>query len=112
MNTEQVIKALEHCSANRDCKLCSYHKCIACVDILLKDALALIKEQQAEIEKYKKLADLNEQDNKDTCELLFKEEDKNKELQAHNENLKRENKYLREKLAEEMEHKEDMEGKK
>ena len=28
----------------------------------------------------------------------------------HNENLKRENKYLRERLAEEMEHKEDMEG--
>jgi PHP family Zn ribbon phosphoesterase len=31
-----------------------------------------------------------------------------KELQAHIENLKRENKYLRERLAEEMEHKEDM----
>lgn len=28
----------------------------------------------------------------------------------HNENLKRENKYLRERLAEEAEHKEDMEG--
>jgi fructose-specific phosphotransferase system component IIB len=33
-----------------------------------------------------------------------------KELQAHNENLKKENKYLRERLAEEMEHREDMEG--
>lgn len=33
-----------------------------------------------------------------------------KELQAHNENLKRENKYLRESLADEREHKEDMEG--
>lgn len=33
-----------------------------------------------------------------------------KELQAHNENLKKENKYLRERLAEEAEHKEDMEG--
>lgn len=29
----------------------------------------------------------------------------------HNENLRRENQYLRERLAEEMEHKEDMEGK-
>ena len=34
-----------------------------------------------------------------------------KELQAHNENLKKENKYLRESLADEREHKEDMEGK-
>lgn len=33
------------------------------------------------------------------------------EQQAHNENLKKENKYLRERLAEEMEHKEDMKGK-
>lgn len=31
-----------------------------------------------------------------------------KELQAHNENLLKENKYLRERLVEEMEHKEDM----
>lgn len=31
-----------------------------------------------------------------------------KELQAHNENLKKENKYLRERLAEEAEIKEDM----
>lgn len=34
-----------------------------------------------------------------------------KELQAHNENLKNENKYLRERLAEEAEIKEDMKGK-
>ena len=34
-----------------------------------------------------------------------------KELQAHNENLKKENKYLRESLADEREHKEDMKGK-
>lgn len=34
-----------------------------------------------------------------------------KELQAHNVNLKKENKYLRESLADEREHKEDMEGK-
>lgn len=33
-----------------------------------------------------------------------------KELQAHNENLKKENKYLRESLADEREHKKDMEG--
>lgn len=33
-----------------------------------------------------------------------------KELQAHNENLKRENQYLRERLAEEAEIKEDMKG--
>ena len=34
-----------------------------------------------------------------------------KELQAHNENLAKENKYLRERLAEEAEIKEDMKGK-
>jgi hypothetical protein len=34
-----------------------------------------------------------------------------KEIQAHNENLKKENKYLRESLADEREHKEDMKGK-
>jgi chromosome segregation ATPase len=34
-----------------------------------------------------------------------------KDYENHNENLKRENKYLRERLAEEMEHKKDMEGK-
>lgn len=34
-----------------------------------------------------------------------------KELQAHNETLKKENKYLRESLADEREHKEDMKGK-
>lgn len=33
-----------------------------------------------------------------------------KELQAHNITLKRENKYLRDSLAEERKHKEDMEG--
>lgn len=34
-----------------------------------------------------------------------------KEFQAHNENLQKENKYLRERLAEEAEVKEDMKGK-
>lgn len=114
MNTEQAIKALECCNSIGGCKICPYALNGQpdiygdCVTKMTEGTLALIKEQQEEIEKYKKLADLNEQDNKDTCELLFKEEEKCKDLQAHNENLRRENKYLRERLAEEAEIKEDM----
>jgi regulator of replication initiation timing len=70
----------------------------------------IIKALEKEYDRHHKLEeDLNIELNiaknlKNTLALI-------KELQAHNENLKKENKYLRERLAEEMEHKEDMEGK-
>ena len=79
-NTEQIIKALELCINNsilqENCEHCPYiRKSANCMDELIQDVIALIKE-----------------------------------LQAHNENLKKENKYLRERLADEREHKEDMKG--
>ena len=57
MNTEQTIKALEYC-ANDECVgvICPYYA-ISCENHMPKDALALIKEQQAEIEKLKKQLD-------------------------------------------------------
>ncbi len=53
---------------------------------------------------YTKVDKCAEKSARDTIALI-------KELQAQNENLKKENKYLRESLADEREHKEDMEGK-
>ena len=65
MNTEQIIKALEHWAKNFDGKV--------------KDLVTL-------------------------CEAV----NLIKELQAHNENLKKENKYLRERMDEETEHAKDL----
>ena len=50
MNTEQIIKALEYCINNDLCDNCpvGVSKCH-----ILEDALALIKEQQKEIERLK-----------------------------------------------------------
>jgi regulator of replication initiation timing len=151
LNAEQVIKALECCDGTLDgCEDCPYNKDgIGCKYRLPTDALALIKEQQADNEKLtinmnaygltaKNLAEeidsLTEQLRqaveaveweKNKANRLQKENERLKlekegaeagammfvkELQAHNENLKKENKYLRERLAEEMEHKKDMEG--
>lgn len=45
---------------------------------------------------------------KSVLTIITTDEQKIKELQAHNENLKKENKYLRESLADERKHKEDM----
>ena len=101
MNTEQVIKALECCSKD-DCDNCpnGFGNCYA---NLAGYALALIKEQQAQIK-------VLEADRNNYKEWYVQAVGEIKELQAQNENLLKENKYLRERLAEEMEHKEDMEG--
>jgi hypothetical protein len=61
MNTEQVIKALERCKSFRDfyaCDNCPYGNAVladdeSCTNRMSQDALALIKEQQAEIERLK-----------------------------------------------------------
>lgn len=57
MTDAEVTKALEQCQnvVMHDCKKCSYHKeyNAKCVVMLTRDALDLIKRQQAEIERYK-----------------------------------------------------------
>lgn len=79
MNTEQIIKVLECCFINENCKGCPM-------------------QNSREIS-----ADCLRNAGKKVVPLI-------KELQAHNENLIKENKYLRERLKEEAELKEDMEG--
>lgn len=95
MNTEQIIKALECCFVSKSCEGCPY-ECgdSVCIDRLKRDALALIKELQGQI------VGLNS-----AIETL---QGVAKDYEHHNENLKKENKYLRERLKEEAEHKEDM----
>ena len=56
MTTEQIIKALELCINNsileEKCEHCPYiSKGLYCMDEMIKDTIALIKEQQAEIER-------------------------------------------------------------
>jgi hypothetical protein len=53
MTTEQIIKALKVCTNGQSCKKCPYEDGILCIDSLLQEALLLIKEQQAEIERLK-----------------------------------------------------------
>ena len=107
MTTEQIIKALECCFINQNCNGCPMYNGITtqkgCLEVACKNALALIKEQQAQIK-------VLEADRNNYKEWYVQAVGEIKEFQAHNENLKKENKYLRERLAEEMEHKEDMEG--
>lgn len=124
MNTEQIIKALEE----------SIRIAEACYDGLNipkemrpsenKKALELIKGQKVEIERLNvvvgamkgEIDGLNKDLNrwKDWYASLIEAQKRTvqgkQELIAQIENLVKENKYLRERLAEEMEHKEDMEG--
>lgn len=97
MTTEQVIKALECCSGIAKCIDCPYTEVDKCAMQSAKDAIALITNQMGEIR------GLNS-----AIETL---QGVAKDYEHRNENLVNENKYLRERLAEEMEHKEDMEGK-
>lgn len=96
MNTEQILKALDYCLSNKGCYGCPYEDESYQCDIT-KDSLALIKSQQGQI------VGLNS-----AIETL---QGVAKDYENHNENLAKENKYLRESLADEREHKEDMEGK-
>lgn len=64
MTDERVIKALEQCGniIVSSCKECPFHKKhnANCVRELTKDALDLIKRQQANIERYQKITlDIN-----------------------------------------------------
>ena len=100
MTTEQIIKILECCSTREgDCENCPLDKAatINCQWVLLSLCLDVIKKQQGELTYcYDKLTELEK-------ECLG--------LSLHNITLKKEKKYLRERLAEEAEIKEDMEGK-
>lgn len=96
MNTEQIIKALECCTSEStefDCTTCPYmYK--GCNINVMRDALALIKNQLGEIR------GLNS-----AIETL---QGVAKDYENHNENLKRENKYLREHMWDEVEHAKDL----
>lgn len=102
MNTEQIIKALECCNAIGGCKSCPYSingradKNGDCGERMTKDAATLIKDKLAEIRGLKTAID--------TMRGVVED------YEHHNENLVKENKYLRKRLAEEMEHAKDMKG--
>lgn len=117
MNTEQIIKALK-CCRRENCIGCPYRWKCHQGNPMHGDALALIEKLKAQNEtleiynkdyKYrnKELQEANEGLAKN-CEEL---EIVGDELREWIENLKKENKYLRERLAEEAEIKEDMKGK-
>jgi FtsZ-binding cell division protein ZapB len=99
MNAEQIIKGLEiHISNNGVCKDCPYEcRSDLCITNVMKDALALIKSLQGEIRGLNSAIE--------TLQGVVKD------YEHRNENLVNENKYLRDRLVEEMEHKEDMKGK-
>jgi len=48
---EKVIKALEHCKSYGSCEDegCPYYYTVGCLELLRKDALELIKEQEAKM---------------------------------------------------------------
>lgn len=100
MTTEQIIKALEcHLSTGIECyqTSCPLIDDDKCRGTLKNAVMPFVKNMLAE--------------NTGLKTALETLRGVAESYEHHNENLKRENKYLRERLAEEMEHKEDMEGK-
>lgn len=62
---EKVTKGLEACALKQefvDCKNCPYHGGKTCVGPLMRDALALLKEQEAECELDERCEDCKEYD--------------------------------------------------
>ena len=51
---ENVIKALVNCVRNGVCINCEYEEHVACKTCLMADALAMLKEQEAVIEQYRR----------------------------------------------------------
>ena len=92
MKTEQIIEALECCIGHRTPEICpncpNYLGCGECTARLRKEALALIKKQQDEIEEWQ--------------EHYMEKFKENLPLEVRNELLKRENKYLREHMWDEV----------
>ena len=102
MTTPQIIKALECCNVIGGCKTCPYSvngraaKNGDCGERMTKDAVKLINDKLAEI--------------RGITTAIDTLRDVIKDYEHHNENLKKENTYLRRRLAEEMEHAKDMKG--
>lgn len=95
-NTEQIIKGLEESVKKIEAHYDARNIPIDKRPSENKKALKLIKDLLAE--------------NRGLKTALDALRDVAKDYENHNENLKRENKYLRERLAEEAEIKEDMKG--
>ena len=97
MTTEQIIKALEcHLSVGRDCyqATCPLIDDEKCKLTLKNVVMNFVKELLAE--------------NKGLNSALDALRDVAKDYEHHNENLKKENTYLWERLAEEMNHAKDV----
>ena len=115
MTAEQIVKALEcHLSVGRDCyqatcPLIDDEKCRVTlknvVMTFVKDMLSENRGLKTALETMRGVAESYEHQLAQTCTQF---EQERASLNAHNENLWKENKYLRDRLAEEMEHKEDM----
>lgn len=124
MNTEQIIKELEEITRRLEAFYDGMNIPKELRPSENKKALELIKGQKAEIERLNVVVDamkgeidgLNKDLNrwKDWYASLIEAQKRTvqgkQELIAQIENLAKENKYLRESLAEEREHKKDMEG--
>lgn len=99
INEKHTIKGLECCTRgrksneDRPCLECPYNESNivggtserqtkgTCQGWLMKDALALIKSQEQEIERLEKLCALRDRDCEETQDLLYKAEAKNAELE-------------------------------
>ena len=86
LNAEQIKKALECCTKDRkSCKGCPLNNWNAlCVELILKNALALINSQEQRIEKLERLCKLREQDFNDVTDELLRAEARIRELELVN----------------------------
>lgn len=103
MNKDDIKKALESCVTYKNvdcnnCPCCPYDGQILCQDVLCKDALTLITEQDKENEKLEQL-------NAIQCDAWQKLSDENERLVTennsnlrHNSVLRKENKKLKEEI--------------
>ena len=71
MGREKVIKQIEKCIIDISCIGCPYEKSLVCRHYMLADALAMLKEQEAEIRQLKLALDIV----KGTCKGIALETD-------------------------------------